>query len=108
MIHPCGNKPGFEWVVAYFMEKLILDDNSHSATIHGHIDAINKLFQLRNFKLPDDLSDRTKMCASILFAREKEEVIFRQRSPISREMFASLLKVAKYSAPDSLEVNVAD
>jgi len=48
------------------------------------------------------------MCARILFAREKEEDIARQRSPISREMFASLLEVAKLSAPDSLEVNVAD
>jgi len=48
------------------------------------------------------------MCVRILFAREKEEDIARQRSPISREMFASLLEVAKHSAPDSLEVNVAD
>ena len=90
------------------MEKLILDDNSRSTTIRGHIDAINKLFQLRNFKPPADLSNRTNMCARILFAREKEEDIARQQSPISREMFASLLKVAKHSAPDSLEVNITD
>ncbi len=32
----------------------------------------------------------------------------RQQSPISREMFASLLEMAKHSAPDSLEVNIAD
>ena len=108
MTDPCGNKPGFERVVACFMEKLILDDNSRSATIRGHIDAINKLFQLRNFKPPADLSDRTNMCMRILFVREKEEDIARQRSPISREMFASLLELAKHSAPDSLEVNVAD
>ena len=108
MTDPCGNEPGFERVVACFMEKLILDDNSRSATLRGHIDAINKLFQLRNFKPPADLSDRTNMCARILFAREKEEDIARQRSPISREMFASLLEMAKHSAPDSLEVNVAD
>jgi hypothetical protein len=108
MTNPCGNKPGFERVVACFMEKLILDNNSRSATIRGHIDAINKLFQLRNFKPPADLSDRTNMCMRILFVREKEEDIARQRSPISREMFASLLELAKHSAPDSLEVNVAD
>ena len=108
MTDPCGNEPGFERVAACFMEKLILDDNSRSTTIRGHIDAINKLFQLRNFKPPADLSDRTNMCARILFAREKEEDIARQRSPISREMFASLLEMAKHSAPDSLEVNVAD
>jgi hypothetical protein len=44
MTDPCGNEPGFERVVACFMEKLILDDNSRSATIRGHVDAINKLF----------------------------------------------------------------
>ena len=88
------------------MEKLILDDNSRSATIHGHIDGINKFFQLRNFKPPADLSDQTNMCARILFAREKEEDIARQQSPISREMFASLLEVAKHSALDSLEVKL--
>jgi hypothetical protein len=44
----------------------------------------------------------------ILFAREKEEDITRQRSPISKEMFASLIEVAKHSPPHSLEVNVAD
>jgi len=108
MTDPCGNEPGFERVVTCFMEKLILDNNSRSTTIRGHIDVINKLFQLRNFKPPVDLSDRTNMCARILFAREKEEDIARQQSPISREMFASLLEVAKHSAPDSLKVNVAD
>ena len=108
MTDPCGNEPGFERVVACFMEKLILDDNSCSTTIRGHVDMINKLFQLRNFKPPADLSDRTNMCARILFAREKEEDIARQRSPISKEMFASLIEVAKHSPPNSLEVNVAD
>jgi len=78
MTDPCGYEPGFERVVACFMEKLILDDNSRSATLRGHIDAINKLFQLRNFKPPADLSDGTNMCARILFAREKEEDITRQ------------------------------
>jgi hypothetical protein len=48
------------------------------------------------------------MCARIFFAREKEEDIARQPSPISKEMFASLLEVAKHSPLDSLEVNVAD
>jgi hypothetical protein len=47
-------------------------------------------------------------CARGFSAREKEEDIARQQSPISREMFASLLEVAKHSAPDSLKVNVAD
>jgi len=81
MTNPCGKEPGFEWVVACFMEKLILDDNSRSATLRGHIDAINKLFQLHNFKPPADLSDWTNMCARILIAREKEEDIDRKQKP---------------------------
>jgi len=105
---PCGNEPGFEQVIACFIEKLTLDDNSRSATIRGHVYAINKLFQLRNFKPPADLSYWTNMCTRIVFAREKEEDIARQQSPISKEMFASLLQVAIHSPPNCLEANVAD
>jgi hypothetical protein len=47
------------------------------------------------------------MCARIIFAREKEEGIARQRSPITREMFAHLLELAKKSPSDSLKANVA-
>ena len=71
MTDPCGNEPGFERVVACFMEKLILDDNSRSTTIRGHVDAINKLFQLRNFKPPADLSDRTNVRDDSLCKRKR-------------------------------------
>jgi hypothetical protein len=108
MPDPCGSESGFEWVVACFIEKLMTDNNSRSATVQGHANAINNLFQLRNFKPPADLSDQTNMCVRIIFAREKEEDIARQQSPITKEMFASLLELAKHSPPDSLEANVAD
>ena len=79
------------------------DNNSRSATVQGHANAINNLFQLRNFKPPADLSDQTNMCVRIIFAREKEEDIARQQSPITKEMFASLLKLAKHSPPIPLK-----
>jgi hypothetical protein len=48
------------------------------------------------------------MCIRIIFAQEKGEDIARQRSLITREMFAGLLELAKNSPPDSLEANAAD
>ena len=48
------------------------------------------------------------MCARIIFAREKEENIARQQSPIIKEMFVGLLELAKHSHPNSLKAIVAD
>ena len=86
----------------------MLDHNSRSATVCGYVEAINTLFRLRHFNNPADLSDRTNMCYKIILAREKEENIARQRSPITREMFAALLDLAKKSPVDSVEAVVAD
>jgi hypothetical protein len=86
----------------------MLDHNSRSATVRGYVEAINTLFRLRQFDIPADLSDRTNICFKIIHAREKEENIARQRSPITREMFAALLDLAKKSTADSIEVVVAD
>jgi hypothetical protein len=108
MLNPWGSKPGFEGVIACFMEKLMMDNNFCSATVRGYVNAINKQFQLRNFEPPADLSDWTNMCMRIIFAWEKGEDIARQRSLITKEMFAGLLELAKNSPPDSLEANVAD
>ena len=48
------------------------------------------------------------MCYKIILAWEKEENIARQRSPISREMFAALLDLAKKTAVDSVKAVVSD
>jgi N-acyl-L-homoserine lactone synthetase len=48
------------------------------------------------------------MCFKIIYAREREENIARQRSPITREMFAALLNLAKKSTVDSIEDVIAD
>ncbi len=86
----------------------MLDHNSRSATVCGYVKAINTLFHLCHFDIPADLSDRTNMCFKIIHAREREENIARQRSPITREMFAALLELAKKSPVDSIEAVVAD
>jgi hypothetical protein len=48
------------------------------------------------------------MCSRIILAREREEIIARQRSPITREMFTALLNLAKKLPIDSVETVVAD
>jgi hypothetical protein len=48
------------------------------------------------------------MCFEIIHAKEREENIARQRSPITRETFAALLDFAKKSTVDSIQAVVAD
>ena len=48
------------------------------------------------------------MCFEIIHAKEREENIARQRSPITRETFAALLDLAKKSTVNSIEAVVAD
>ena len=75
---PCGNEPGYKYIIACFIEKLMLDHNSRSKTVRGYVESINSLFRLRNLPIPADLSDRMSMCAKIISAREKEENIANQ------------------------------
>ncbi len=105
---PCGSQAGYERIIACFIEQLMMDHNSRSATVRGYVEAINILFRLRNLDIPADLSDRTNMCFKIIHAREREENIAKQWSPITCEMFAVLLELAKKSPVDSIEAVVAD
>ena len=105
---PCGSKPGYQRVVACFMEQLMLDHNSRSATVRGYVEAINILFKLWNFKPTADFSDRTNMCTQIIIAREKEECIARQQNLITREIFSALFDLANNSPINSAEAVVAD
>jgi hypothetical protein len=57
---------------------------------------------------PADLSNRTNMCTQIIIAKEKEECIARQRSPITREIFSALIDQANKSPIDSIETVVLD
>jgi hypothetical protein len=54
---PCGPEPGHKPIVACFIEQLMLDQNSHSATVQGYVESINTLFRLRDLPIPADLSD---------------------------------------------------
>jgi hypothetical protein len=78
------------------------DHNSRSATVRGYVQAINMLFEIRKYEIPADLSNRTNMCDNLILAREREENVARQRSPITQEMFTALLERAKTSQIDSM------
>ena len=105
---PCGSEPGYQRIIACFMEQLMLDHNSRSATVRGYVESINILFKLRNFDPPADLSDRTNICTKIIVAREKEECIAWQRSPITCEIYSALFDQVKKSLVDSAETVVFD
>ncbi len=53
----------------------MFDCNSHSATVQGYVESINKLFTLRSFPIPADLKDKDNMVAKLIHARECEENI---------------------------------
>jgi hypothetical protein len=106
---PCENEPGYEYIIACFIKRLMLDHNSQSKTVHGYVESINSLFQLHNLPIPANLSDRMNMCAKFITAREKEENIANQRNPITREMFTALLDSARRSeSKDSIKAVIAD
>jgi hypothetical protein len=91
---PCGSEPGYERLVAYFIENLMLDCNSRSATVQGYTRSINKLFEYRCFPIPENLSDKENISAKLLHTQECEETIARRRSPVTKEMFVAIAQRA--------------
>ena len=80
-----------------------MDCNSRSATVQGYAASINKLFEMRGFPIPADISDKNNMVSKIIHACEREETIARRRSPITKEMYVAMAKLAKTSLVDSAE-----
>ena len=62
---------------------------------------MNKLFKLRGFHIPVDLSDRNNLCTKLIDTIETEEVIAKQQNPITNEMFVKMEKSAQESPRDS-------
>ncbi len=80
-----------------------MDCNSRSATILGYALAVNKLFEMRKYPNLADLADKTNMMSKIIHAREHEENIARQQSPLTKEMYFEMAKQAKISSQDSID-----
>ena len=64
--------------------------------VQGYAEAVNKLFKLRSFSPPADLSDPNSMTAILLNNMLWEEDIARQRAPLDldNEIFAKLHQTA--------------
>lgn len=105
---PCGQDPGYEFIIACFLEQLMNSHNSRADTVRGYVKAINILFELRDFKIPGETSDKENLCSKIIHAREREEDIAKQRSPITTEMFTAMANKAISSEEDSIDSVIFD
>jgi hypothetical protein len=105
---PCVRERGYECIVACFNENLMLDCNSRSATAQGYAQSINTLFELCNLPIPADISHKENMTAKLIHARECKETIARHRSPLSKEMYLAMAKLASASDQDSAELVTFD
>ena len=98
---PCGSEEGYERIACYFIKSLILTNNCRADTARGYADAINTLFDLRNFELPIEFSNKMNMVAKTIANLKKEEDVAKQRSPLTAEIFVHLKKLADESFRDS-------
>lgn len=77
------------------------ENNARSATVKGYMESINTLFELRNLPIPSDFKDPDNMCVKLHAALDKEENIAKQRSPLTKEMFARMVSLGKASPINS-------
>jgi hypothetical protein len=91
---PCGDQPGYSCVISCCVENLMLDKNCRFKTVKGYVESINTLFKLRGFAIPIDLSDKQNMCTRLIDKIKREETIAKQRSPLTKEMFVNMGKLA--------------
>ncbi len=77
------------------------DNNSRSATVRGYMESINTLYALRNLPIPCDFRDADNMNVRLFVALENEENVAKQRSPLSKEMFAQMVTLGKSSPINS-------
>jgi hypothetical protein len=103
ILDPCGNKIGYQCIVTIYAKFLMCGINYYNkdvlrlSTLCGYATAVNTLFQLRGFKQPTDLSNRSNMAGIIINNLIKEETVASQRSPLDSTIFAELQQAASSS-----------
>jgi hypothetical protein len=94
----CGYHEGFIRIVTIYIKYVQCSVNYNnkqvlrSATVQGCAKAVNKLFKLRSFSPPADLSDPNNMTAILLNNMLQEEDIARHRAPLYNKILPSCLK----------------
>jgi hypothetical protein len=83
-------------------------DDMRYDTILGYVKDAFELFRLRNLPDPFDFDDRSSLAATILRNIRDEENIADQRSPITPEMFAEMLKTSASSNFLSAQCTMTD
>ncbi len=61
-----------------------------SAMVRGYAEAVNKLFKLKSFSPPANLSGQNNMMAILLYNMLQEEDIARQPAPLNNKIVAKL------------------
>ena len=79
----------------------MLDNNCRYKTVKGYVESINTLFKLRGFAIPIDLSDKQNTCTRLIDEIEREETIAKQRSPLTKDMFVNMGRLAAISPKNS-------
>jgi hypothetical protein len=70
--YPCGNKIGYQYIVAIYAKFVMCGINSYNkdilqlSTLRGYATAVNTLFQLWGFKQPTNLSNPSNMAGIII------------------------------------------
>ena len=77
-----------------------------AATLAGYAKAVNKLFTLRGFAAPVDLSDPENPAGVKITNHQKEEDIAFQRYPLNSEILAKLATIASSSPSMDSEKNL--
>jgi hypothetical protein len=100
---PCGYYKGFIRIVAIYIKYVQCGINYNnkqvlcSAIVRGYAKAVNKLFKLRIFSPPADLSNPNNMTAILLNNMLREEDITRQCALLNNKIFAKLGRTATAS-----------
>ncbi len=94
--NPCGYYEGFIRIVAIYIKYVQCGINYNnkqilcSASVQGYPKAVNKLFKLRRFSPPANLSDPNNMTAILLNNMLREEDVGRQCALLNNNFFVKL------------------
>jgi hypothetical protein len=88
-------------IAVYFLQDLYDDHNCRSGTLRGYAEAINSLHLSRGFQIPAELKNPKNASAIFIKQIKDEEVIARQREPLTIEIFVMLKQLADENPDDS-------
>ena len=100
---PCGDEPSFDLLAGTYIGFLQYGvnytnkDGLRAATLAGYAKAVNKLFTLRGFTAPVDLSYPENYAGMKIMNHQKEEGITVKRYPLNSEILAKLATMASSS-----------